>query len=82
VTRATRAVVATSSSIATKMVLSFLLRIGGVWRQVTVPPGKDMEAQQELVRLLEDALAAADNLDDDLVAAHISQALDTLRRRL
>jgi hypothetical protein len=41
-----------------------------------------MKAQQELAALLEDALASADNLGDTLVAAHISQALETLRQRL
>jgi hypothetical protein len=48
---------------------------------VTAPPSK-VKAQQELAALLEDALASADNLGDTLVAAHISQALETLRQRL
>jgi hypothetical protein len=48
---------------------------------LTVPPDNDMEARLALAALLEDALDRADNLGENLVGAHISQALETLRKR-
>lgn len=41
-----------------------------------------MEALRELAALLEDALARADVLNENLVAAHISQALEGVRQNL
>jgi len=55
--------------------------MGFVTTLVTAPSDHGTAARQELVTLLEEALTRADKIGESLVAAHINQALETVRQR-